>query len=85
MESKLNLKIGLPLSDKFISSLSGSRIIGWTGKVDKEIQPGASQMMVEGLDFEICTGLFKDKYITNRTHMCGHAVYSDQNAEIVII
>ena len=85
MESKLNLKVGLPLSREYISSLSGSRIIGWTGKVDGEIQPRASQMIIEDLDFEICTGLFKDEYITNRTHMCGHAVYSDQHAEIVII
>ena len=75
----------MPISGKYISSLTQSKVIGWTDQGAEGKQNIASGIMVEDLDFEICTTLFKDEYINNHTHMCGHAVNNTQNIELVII
>ena len=73
------------MSDKYISSLSESRIIGWTDQGAEGTQSTASQIMVDDLDLEMCTAFFKDAKIENATHMCGYAVNNGQNADVVII
>ena len=72
------------MSDNYISSLSGSRIIGWSDQGAEETKSSASQITVDDLDFEMCTAFFEDEKIQNVTHMCGYAVDSNQNADIVI-
>ena len=73
------------MSDKYISSLSESRIVGWTVQDAEETKSTPSQIMVNDLDFQICTLFFDDENIKDLTHMCGYAVNSSQNADIVII
>ena len=73
------------MSDKYISSLSESRIIGWTDQDAEETKSIASQITVNELDFQMCTIFFEDEKIKDFTHMCGYAVDSNQNADIVII
>ena len=75
----------LPTSDKYISSLAESKVLGWTDEGLKGKKSRESQITVEDLDFEKCSGLFKDEKINNHTHICGHAINNTQNAEIVII
>ena len=84
-DSALSINTILPMSSEWISILSGSKIIGWSGKVDSEKESTASQICVDNLDFNVCAGLFKDNKMNNLTHMCGHAVISHQNADFVII
>ena len=73
------------MSDKYISSLSESKIIGWTDQDAEETKYTASQITVNDLDFEICHIFFEDEKIKDFTHMCGYAVDINQNADIVII
>ena len=75
----------MTISGEYISSLKQSKVIGWTDQGADGKLTIALGIMVEDSHFEICTALFKDEYINNHTHMCGHAVNNTQNVEIVII